>query len=531
MGFSLERIPYNQTGFFSRLVLDFLSGKENLRPFYTYSAHAPNFDQAIAARGATKTNRKTLVEGLQQQYAEFPLADPVRTNLSLLEQSTTFTVCTAHQPNIFTGYLYFIYKIIQTIKLAQSLQSQFSNLHFIPVFYMGSEDNDLQELNHIRIGDQTIQWTTAQTGAVGRMKTEGFMELIEEVQNAIGRNEHAQSIAQVLKKAYLEKEDIQQATLYLVNHLFGKYGLVVVIADRPAFKRLMAPVILEELLEQSSFRVVGETNRRLSQNYPVQATPREINLFYLHDGCRERIVREKEVWKVLNTGYNFNRISLKKEVELHPERFSPNVILRGILQETILPNIAFIGGGGEIAYWMQLKDLFAHYQIPYPVLVLRNSLLWVGEKQTRKLDQLGLLPQELFRDTETLINHYVQKHSQDDLDLKEEKTQILQILSSLTLKAKKVDPTLEASVLSEIKKVTRSLDKLSLKCLRAEKKKFLVQTNQIRKIRMQLFPDAELQERVDNFLPYYAQYGETFLDRVYEAIEPISEEFTLVLNS
>ncbi|HET9869900.1 MAG TPA: bacillithiol biosynthesis BshC, partial [bacterium] len=346
--------------------------------------------------------------------------------------------------------------------------------------YMGSEDADLEELGTVHIEGVTYRWQTAQQGAVGRMKPEGLAVLIDAVTRPLGVGPFAREITALLKQAYLEHPDIQSATLFLVNALFGRYGLVVVNADTPGFKRAILPVLTEELTGQTSHGIVSQTIGRLSSHYHPQATPREINLFYLEDQLRERILREGDLWRVLNTSRTFTGPELEQELQEHPERFSPNVILRGLLQETILPDIAFIGGGGELAYWLELQDLFARYGVPYPVLMLRHSVLWVDKKSAQRLDKTGLAPAELFGDTEAVIAGFVKKHTRHELVLKQEYEETEKLYAGLEEKASAIDLTLKASVAAERKRALCSIGKLEHKFLRAEKKTFAWQAELIR---------------------------------------------------
>jgi bacillithiol biosynthesis cysteine-adding enzyme BshC len=352
--------------------------------------------------------------------------------------------------------------------------------------------------------------------------------LIEEVTRQLGTGPFAVEITQLLKEAYLGHPDIQSATLFLVNALFGRFGLLVLIADTPGFKRAILPILREELYRQTSFAIVSETIARLSQNYHPQAMPREINLFYLEDQLRERIVKEGEVWRVLHTPKTFTAAQLEQELQEHPERFSPNVILRGLLQETILPDVAFIGGGGELAYWLELKDLFGHYGIPFPVLMLRNSVLWMDSKSVQRLGKTGLPPRELFRDTETVIADFVKKHTRHDLVLKEEYEKMEKLYAGLEQKAARIDVTLRASVAAERKRSLCSIGKLEHKFLRAEKKEFAWQAELIRNLKSILFPGNALQERVENLLPFYATYGPAFFDALYARLDPLNKGFLIV---
>jgi bacillithiol biosynthesis cysteine-adding enzyme BshC len=526
----VSSIPYGETGYFNQLVIDFLAEHPHIRPFYTYSPVKPPFEDVIKAKKAHPQHREVLVTALEQQYQGLETPDAVKANISLLADVNTFTVCTAHQPNIFTGYLYFAYKILQTIKLARQLKSQYSQYNFVPVYYMGSEDADLDELGHVYIDGKNIVWPTSQQGAVGRMQPEGFEELITKVKDALGHGAYSDELITLLRTAYLERENIQDATLFLVNELFGRFGLVTLVPDSPALKRLYIPVMRDELLHQHSYKIVNETTERLAQHYKVQANPREINLFYLTETSRERIVRIGDTWKVLHMPIEFTEASLEKELQEHPERFSPNVILRGLFQETILPNIAFIGGGGEIAYWIELQELFAHYKVPFPVLMLRNSFLMVNHLSQERLQKLGLGITDLFGDVEVLINEFVQKHTNASLVLKDEYAAVERLFDDLVEKARNIDVTLEATVGSERSKAVKSIGKLEHKFLKAEKKKFAWQTEQIRTLKEKLFPADSLQERKENFMPWYIHQGPAFFDMILEQLDPLSDRFGIIYN-
>jgi len=521
-------ISYKETGYFSQLVLDFLAEHPHIRSFYTHSPLKPDVEALIRAKKAHPQQRDVLVKALQQQYAGLDTDPAVQRNISLLEQPDTFTICTAHQPNIFTGYLYFAYKVLQTVKMAEAWKAQYPQYDFVPVYYMGSEDNDLDELGSIYLKDQTLTWNTTQEGAVGRMRPEGLDTLIAQVEELLGYGEHAEELVQLLRKAYLGHDNIQEATLYLVNALFGRYGVVVLIPDTPLFKQQYIPVMREELWHQTSHKLVSDTIQKLSEHYKVQANPREINLFYLSDNRRDRIVKEDDHWKVLNTSITFTAAALEQELQDHPERFSPNVILRGLLQETILPNIAFIGGGGEIAYWLELQALFHHFRVPYPMLVLRNSFLLVDAVSNRWLQKLGLCIKDLFGNVDELVNRFVMQRTNADLVLKREYDAMEQFFDALEEKARSIDVTLVATVAAERSRAMKSIGKLEHKFLRAEKKKFAWQTDEIRQLRSRLFPAGSLQERKENFMPWYIHEGPKLFDRILENMEPLTDELKIV---
>ncbi|MGH2643130.1 MAG: bacillithiol biosynthesis cysteine-adding enzyme BshC [Chitinophagaceae bacterium] len=525
-----ELIPYADTGYFSSLVLDYLKEDTRLMPFYQYSPINPDFDEILEHRKKFPPDRQLLFNELQQQYKGLEISDKVAKNIQLLKDKNTFTICTAHQPNLFTGYLYFVYKILHAVKLSEYLKEKYPQYHFVPVYYMGSEDNDIEELGTVHIGDATYRWQTTQTGAVGRMKTDDLIPLIENITKSLGTAEYALEISGIIKEAYLNHPDIQSATAFLVNTLFGKYGLVTVIADTPGFKRAILPVMKDDIFNETPFKIVSGAIKEISKHYHPQAIPREINLFYLKNQLRERIVRKGAMWQALNTDIKFSRSELEIEMKSHPERFSPNVVLRGILQETILPNIVFIGGGGELSYWMELKELFGWFKVPFPLLMLRCSALWIDGKSSQRLKKVGLMTRDLFQQNELLINNFVEKHTQHQLVLKDEYEQIEKLYKELDKKAEGIDVTLRASASAEKKKSLISIGKLEHKFLRAEKKKFAWQTELILNVKKVLFPHHHLQERWENLLPFYATYGPGFIETVYHAIDPMNRKFTIISN-
>ena len=289
MDCTFTQIPYKQTGYFSNLILDYLDQSPALKDFYQYAPNADGVKKAIDNRKKIKTNRALLVEELKKQYSLVKSSEKVQQNINSLLKDNTFTVTTAHQPAIFTGTLYFIYKILHTIRLADRLNKEHPDNHFVPVYWMGSEDADLEELGKIYLDNEKIVWDTKQQGAVGRMNTKGLDKIIQRIDGEFSVQPYGKELCELLRQSYLQTEDIQTATFRLLNSLFEQYGLIVVIPDNAAFKKLMLPVFKDDLLNQTASEIVGKTITELDKNYKVQATPREINLFYLKDDIRGRI--------------------------------------------------------------------------------------------------------------------------------------------------------------------------------------------------------------------------------------------------
>lgn len=521
-------LPYSSTGAFSKLVNDYVGGAAGLRPFFKHEVTESGLLAAIEARKTYETPRALLAEVLGEQYASLGLNEKQAAHLEALKDANTFTIVTAHQPNIFTGPLYFIYKILHAIRLADELSAKWPAYRFVPVYYMGSEDADLDELGYINVQGEKLTWKTTQTGAVGRMNTKGLEVIIDRLRVQFGFLPYGSQMVEMLENAYLKAENIQQATFKLVNDLFSSFGLIVLIPDHPKLKAAYAGVMQRDLLEQYSSKIVSGTIARLQEHYKVQAGGRDINLFYLFDdGRRERIELNGDRYRVLFSDLNFTKETLLAELRANPQRFSPNVILRGMFQESILPNIAFIGGGGELAYWLELKDLFEASAVPYPLLILRNSFLLAGEKAEKIKNKLGLSEAELFLPQPELENLLAERIHGNRYDTTAAAAEMKAFYAKLELQAGAIDVTLRQHVAALHARALKKLEGLEKKMKRAERRLLQDESNQLTALKAMLFPNGNLQERTENFMPYFAMYGAALLERLYKESLTIEQEFTV----
>jgi bacillithiol synthase len=530
--FQSQYIPYSQTGKFSKIALDYIAEASELKEFYKHPVNIEGIKSAISQRINFNNNRKLLVQQLQFQYKDLNDCSLVKANIDKLLDENVFTICTAHQPNIFTGHLYFIYKILHVIKLSDSLRTELPEYDFVPVFFMGSEDADLEELNNVVIDGEKYVWETKQTGAVGRMRVdENLIRLIDKISGRLSVEKYGNEIIQLLKTCFIKDTSIEEATFLFVHHLFKQYGLLILLPDSAVLKKEMLSVFEDDIFNHTSSEIVTKTSEKLAEKYKAQAYPREINLFYLKDNLRNRIVLFEDHFVIHNTDIVFTKEEMKAELAAHPERFSPNVILRGLFQEIILPNIIFVGGGGELAYWLQLKDLFENYHVPYPVLILRNSFLIVDEKHQKRLGKLNISATELFTGKQTLFDKIIFKESKSVLNLENEKVAIKEVYEKIKLLSKEIDKTLEEHASALETKGLKALTGLEKKMLRAEKRKFIVQKNQLSKLYAALFPGDGLQERTDNFMLFYSRWGNDFFTILLNESLTTEQQFCVITQT
>jgi bacillithiol biosynthesis cysteine-adding enzyme BshC len=522
-------ISYKDTGFFSPTVTDYLDNLPELRPFYSYRPDINGFSELLKNKKVI-ADRKILVDVLTKQYRFDPTnANDVSKNIDLLASENTYTVTTGHQLNIFAGPLYFIYKIVTVIKLSRQLKEAFPDKNFVPVYWMASEDHDFAEINYTNIGGKKVHWWYEASGATGRINPDTMRQALNQYKGALGIDGHATQLAEIVETAYTKFDKLADATRYLVNALFGQYGLVIIDADDHRFKLQFASIMERDIIEQNSFKNISATNQRLEKlGVHIQVNPREINFFYLLDGLRERIVFEKNRYQVLNSGISFSEAELKQEIKQYPERFSPNVVMRPLYQECILPNIAYIGGGAEIVYWLELKSTFDYYKVDFPILILRNSGLVIGKEVAAKITKMDLQPADLFKSTDAIKNGWIKKHSAHALSLNEEWRELTAVFEKIKLRAYKIDSTLAPSAEAVQARLKHSIYSLEKKLVKAEKRNYHTRLEQVEHIKSDIFPKDGLQERTENFGLFYVKWGRGFIDELIRNFNPLDFKFTVL---
>jgi bacillithiol biosynthesis cysteine-adding enzyme BshC len=524
-----DYISYKKSGYFSPLMNDYLAEKSNLQSLYNRFPTLENFEGQILEKQASYNddNRATLVSVLEKQYSEIVTSNLTKQNIETLKASNTFTVTTGHQLNLFSGPLYFLYKIISTINLTKELKAKYPAYNFVPIYWMATEDHDFAEINYFSFKGKKFRWNKESTGPVGRLSTEGLSELLEIYTQELGSSTNANALKKMFSEAYLKHDNLADATRHLANALFGPQGLVILDADNQDLKRSFIPYAKEELLNQTSHKAVLEATEKL-KDYNIQVNPREINLFYIEDKLRERIVLESGIYKVNNTKMEFTQEEILQLLENHPEMFSPNVIMRPLFQEVILPNLCYIGGGGEIAYWLELKPFFDVVKVAFPILLVRNSVLLATEKQVKKVDKLELTWSDLFSKQKVLINNLTKKASQFPIDLKPQKEQLQKQFETLFELARQTDKSFVGAVKAQEVKQTKGLENLEKRLLKAQKRKYSDTLERATELQNELFPNKSLQERQVNFSEFYLESGENLIPIIIGKLKPLEQNFDII---
>lgn len=529
-----HHIPLIETGYFSELMCDYLNDKKELQSFHSGFPSFENlYKQALKKRKAFSPKiRKTLCETLNHQYSEIEMSSSVAENLQLLENENTMTVTTGHQLCLMTGPLYFIYKIVSVIKLCRQLKEQSPDLNFVPIYWMATEDHDFEEISAFIFRGKKFQWNIEWGGAVGKIKTQSLNPLLDIFKQELGSSINANALKAFIEKSYETGGNLSHATRIFVHSLFAAYGLLIIDADDKALKKHFVPYLKEELQKQSCAQSVLSQIENLkkdySPHYKPQVNPRDLHLFFLENGKRHRLVKNKNGFSWEGKEESIDISEMMDWVDQSPEKFSPNVLMRPLYQEVILPNIAYFGGGGELSYWLELKSFFDAQAVPFPLLVLRNSALLISEKNVRKISKFKLEVKDLFLKRNALINKKVRQISNIDLHLDSFKKLLEEQFEHVESLILKTDPSFEGAVKAQKAKQFKGIDRLEQRLLKAQKLKLKDHIERLVLLQEQLFPGGQLQERTENFSDFYLQHGGEFIDFLMETFEPLSPEFSVI---
>ena len=500
-----------------------------LKPFYNYKPDLDSFESVINAKSQHQIDRKLIQDVLLDQYQGIALTPLQNNHIKALESNNTFTVVTAHQPVLFTGPLYYIYKIASCINLARQLSVKFPSYHFVPIFINGAEDHDFDEINHCHVFQNKITWNSDGGGSVGKLSTDGLQDAYMQLSDILGSSPYADEIRSIIKNSISESLTYGDMPRLMLQMLFGDHGLMVLNMDDVRFKRAFIPIIEREIFTQFSQPLVEKTQAEMSKlGFKNQAYSRSINFFYISPGRRDRIEKHGDRYVVVNSDITFSDTQMQAEIKNQPERFSPNVIIRPLYQESILPNLAYIGGGGELAYWLERKSQFEAAGIPYPMLIRRASALILQQFHMDVWIKLGLDAEALWSPKHVISDRILALSNIVDLNIKAETEQINLAYESLSSKAGMLNPGLQKMILAEKVKQLKHFEQLAYRLKKELKTSEEQKINKALNIKEKLFPGDGLQERYDNVFQYYNRYGRMLIDDLVKVLNPLSQDLYIL---
>ncbi|MDO4225004.1 MAG: bacillithiol biosynthesis cysteine-adding enzyme BshC, partial [Bergeyella zoohelcum] len=503
-------IPFQEIDNIPQLIKDFLDKK--IEGFQEQSFSLENFQTLMKCKkdSFSMENRETLHSVLVRQLGNLQLSDKQKENLDLMQKTNTFTITTGHQLNLFTGPVFFVYKILQTIKTAHFLKEKFPESNFVPIFWLATEDHDFEEINHFKTTQNYYEMNAKKGGAVGRIEIEDTF-FTHQFERDFIDSVYGTELVRWIKEAYQEGHNLATATKILVNRLFSDYGLLMIDGDDETLKTAMKPIFRDELLNQKFYAETKNKVSFLQEKYgKVQVNPREVNLFYLSE-TRDRIERNGEDFSLVDRKQVFTQSEILEELENYPQKFSPNALMRPVYQEKVLPNLAYIGGNAEIMYWLELKDYFAYLDLGFPVLIPRNSMLYITEKTFGKVKKLNLEINDFFKNFAEVVKRNLLENNSLSSLINEKENQLLEMFSELKNQSEKTEQSFRNLVEAEETRQRKSFEKMRKRLLRAEKIKQNEKLERLETLFLEIHPAKNWQERVLNFSVFYSDFGRDWL--------------------
>lgn len=485
-------------------------------------------------------DKHLLIDILKQQNVTFGGNEVTASNIELLNNDNTFAVVTGQQVGLYTGNLYTIYKTITAIKLSFQLRSKYKECNFVPIFWLESEDHDLDESDHIHIinksndllrvgfepeiieGDEEEQ-RKKNAKPVGGIKFDGAINGLNELlKDSLIETEFKEKIIERITTFYKEGNDYKTSFAQMLNWIFREYGLVFIDPSDVEVKKLLTPIFEKELNTSPKLcEQIISISADIEKDYDLQVKPKVINLFYIHNGNRLLIEpRENDRFALRNSKKRFEREEMMNNLFSNPENFSPNVVLRPICQDYLLPTIAYVAGPAEVSYYAQLKPAYRHYELTMPVIYPRVSVTIIENKVKKFLNNFDLKFEDVFQH-KVMINKVVTKLSEVKVDDEIAKfyDDFNSIFYNLKNMAGKIDKTLINIVDGIKEKLGKNLEIFKSKLINAQANKSEVTTNQIEKVTNNIFPNRNLQERVVNISYFMNKYDEEFLIKLFNELD------------
>jgi len=516
------------------LFLDYLYEFDNVKKFYKTNLHDKEDYLRVFKKISEqqRTSRELLPGILNSQYSGLNSSSKTTKNISLLSDSKTLAVVTGQQLGILGGPMYTFYKIITAIKLSNFLSERYDDFHFVPVFWLEGDDHDFNEVRSISVVndandnkkisyDQEIH-EEEDRGSVGNtVLNESLNNFFSELEQNVRNTEFSPQLFSKLKTFYSPGKSFKQSFKELLFWLFDKYGLILFDPQDPKIKSLLKPVFKKEVTD---FRVHAEKlvniSAELEESFHAQVKVRPINLFYRNEEGRYLIEPVENEFRLKHKRKRFSYDELVQSIENQPESFSPNVLLRPICQDYILPTAFYVGGPSEIAYFAQVMPLYDFYKIEAPIIYPRSSATLVEKNITTLLEKFDLKIEDVFRYSDNLKQKVINSVSQNSLDdlFSQAENQIEITFDSLKENLFEFDKTMSDASSKYKQKVSQYLVEFKSKAVEAQKRKHETTLRQIDKILNTLYPNSNLQEREINFVYFMNKYGEEIMNQIFDEL-------------
>ncbi|HEY4613151.1 MAG TPA: bacillithiol biosynthesis cysteine-adding enzyme BshC [Bacteroidota bacterium] len=525
-----NELPTDNTAF-SSLFLDYVTDYQKVEQYYNGNFRDEKDWQRCLEWVSRRTiDRSAITQILSTQNRNFHCGVRTLANIDALLNDNTVAIVTGQQVGLFTGPLYTIYKTLTVLKLVEKLKAKYSDYNFVPVFWLEGEDHDYEEVSSIQFINSTNELAKLEyqhqsktpgknLGAVGTLEfdenIEPFFALLE---TALMQTEFKPKVLSLFRTAYQKGMTFNRAFVHLMNDLLEDSGLIFLDPNDPEVKKLLVPVFKKDLEETPKLcKLVIDQSAELEKNYHAQIKPKTVNVFLFHEGGRYLLEPREDGYSLKGTRKTLPKEYIQDVLTNSPHLLSPNVVLRPLCQDTLLPTAAYIGGPSEIAYFAQLKPLYEEFGIPEPIIYPRASATVLEEKVEKVLSRFQVEVSDLFRDTELIKQRVAEEIS--DVKVDEMFGGTLQAIENSTGSMKEgiqtIDPTLVGALENAKSKMKGALDVLKEKTIAAQKRRHEVSLRQIDKAALYLYPNGNFQERELNIVYFLNKYGLEFVKWLY----------------
>lgn len=531
-------LPLSPNGF-SRLFQDYIHNFSKLKHLYASDFHSlENIQRHIEKSQKTNEHRSLLCDILIDQHRQFGCSDKTLSIVESLRHENTFCVVTGQQVGILGGPLYTLYKAFTAIQLADHLNERFPGYRFIPVFWLEGEDHDFAEINSITLLNQENQPNKIEylidgkpleknLGAVGELVLdEAWQRCTDQLAKVLPATEFRTSLLNAVRQSYAAGKTLNQSFVHWISSIIservGENPIVFISSNDKRIKQTLHPIFLKELQEfPKTSQLVIDQSAVLERDYHAQIKPKAINLFLFHKGGRYLIEPRDDGFSLKGVRYSPTRDELFKIVDETPEMFSPNVILRTICQDTLLPTVVYVAGPSEIAYFAQLKPVYEYFGVPMPMIYPRASATIVEQKLQTVLEKYELQLVDFFGNRKKLNDRVIDLLSEVNLDtlFNHASGRLDELIGELKFGLDYIDATLTGALETTRSKIESQLHVLKEKAAAAQRRKHEVALQQIDKVLKNIFPNNNFQEREINIVHFMNKYGMDFPKRLYDELQ------------
>ncbi len=521
----VRRCPPADLDAFPDLFVEYCSNFDAVADFYPGDWRAPDARRERADHAAARpADRATLADVLTDQNDEWDGGPAAQQHIDALRDPETVAIVTGQQVGLFTGPLYTIYKTITTLQLADEWAEQ-TGRTVVPVFWVEGEDHDFEEIAtaHLFRRNELVSLSYApgvndNPGPVGRLAlTDAVTTVLDQLDDLLPPSDFKPDVMDAVRSAYQPGVHLEDAFARLMRSLFDDEGLVFINPDDERLKALTRPLFRRDLADsETAVDHVNTTGDRLrAQGYHAQVQAQPTNLFWLDDDGRYAIDQtDSGRFQLRHTERTFTQEELLDRLDAEPERFSPNVVLRPLMQDLLLPTAAYVAGPGEVSYFAQYGGVYEWADLDMPLIHPRASVSLVEGKVQKVLDTYELSVCDFRAQPEALFQDIVVNTMEVDIDavFQEATTQMHKALNALKPEVEAVDQTLTSSAEATRAAIVEEMDDLKQRTVRAEKRHRDDVRAQLDKAQVNLRPQGTLQERFVNVLYYLNKYSLGLLD-------------------